>query len=61
VSFPRSKTRFIIHKQTVQDLAARFADGRLSTDELLQASDEKLAEMLTQVRGIGRVIIFVLI
>jgi 3-methyladenine DNA glycosylase/8-oxoguanine DNA glycosylase len=27
----------------------------------LQASDEKLAEMLTQVRGIGRVIIFVLI
>ena len=39
----------------VQDLAARFADGRLSTKSLLQAEDEQLAEMLIQVRGIGRV------
>ena len=45
--------------KTVQDLAARFADGRLSTDKLLQADDEELAEMLIQVRGVGRVSIFV--
>ncbi|KAF8658315.1 hypothetical protein AX16_002084 [Volvariella volvacea WC 439] len=38
----------------LQDLAQRFADGRLSTDKLLQADDEALAEMLIEVRGIGR-------
>ncbi|KII92390.1 hypothetical protein PLICRDRAFT_37164 [Plicaturopsis crispa FD-325 SS-3] len=37
----------------VQDLAARFADGRLSTEKLLEADDEELFEMLTAVRGIG--------
>lgn len=39
----------------VQDLAQRFADGRLSTEKILSANDEELAEMLIQVRGIGRV------
>ncbi len=39
----------------VLDLAARFADGRLSTEKLLQADDEELYEMLIAVRGIGRV------
>lgn len=39
----------------VQDLAARFADGRLSTTKLLNADDEELAQMLIEVRGIGRV------
>jgi DNA-3-methyladenine glycosylase II len=38
----------------VQDLAKRFADGRLSTEKLLEADDEQLAEMLIEVRGIGR-------
>ncbi|THV05059.1 DNA glycosylase [Dendrothele bispora CBS 962.96] len=38
----------------VQDLAQRFADGRLSTEKLLEANDEELAEMLIAVRGIGR-------
>ncbi|OSD06705.1 DNA glycosylase [Trametes coccinea BRFM310] len=38
----------------VLDLAARFADGRLSTRKLLQADDEELHTMLTEVRGIGR-------
>ncbi|KAG2358458.1 DNA glycosylase [Suillus spraguei] len=38
----------------VQDLAARFADERLSTEKLLAADDERLAEMLIEVRGIGR-------
>ncbi|KDR75915.1 hypothetical protein GALMADRAFT_140495 [Galerina marginata CBS 339.88] len=38
----------------VQDLAARFADGRLSTQKLLEADDEELAKMLIEVRGIGR-------
>ncbi|KAG0700712.1 DNA glycosylase [Suillus ampliporus] len=38
----------------VKDLAARFADGRLSTEKLLAADDETLAEMLIEVRGIGR-------
>ncbi|KDQ27608.1 hypothetical protein PLEOSDRAFT_158514 [Pleurotus ostreatus PC15] len=38
----------------VQDLASRFADGRLSTSKLLNANDEELAEMLIEVRGIGR-------
>ncbi|KAF9071713.1 DNA glycosylase [Rhodocollybia butyracea] len=38
----------------VRDLAARFADGRLSTEKLLQANDEELAEILTEVKGIGR-------
>jgi DNA-3-methyladenine glycosylase II len=39
----------------VQDLATRFADGRLSTEKLIQADDEELANMLIEVRGIGRV------
>ncbi|KAG1771800.1 DNA glycosylase [Suillus occidentalis] len=39
----------------VKDLAARFADERLSTEKLLAADDESLAEMLIEVRGIGRV------
>jgi len=39
----------------IQDLAARFADGRLSTKKLLEADDEQLAQMLIEVRGIGRV------
>ncbi|KAI0930616.1 hypothetical protein AcV5_007284 [Taiwanofungus camphoratus] len=38
----------------VLDLASRFADGRLSTEKLLQAKDEELYDMLTEVRGIGR-------
>ncbi|KAJ7925297.1 DNA glycosylase [Mycena leptocephala] len=36
------------------DLAARFADGRLSTTKLIESNDEDLAEMLIEVRGIGR-------
>jgi DNA-3-methyladenine glycosylase II len=40
---------------TVQDLAARFADGRLSTKKLIEADDEELAKMLIEVRGIGKV------
>jgi hypothetical protein len=39
----------------VQDLATRFADGRLSTQKLLEADDDELARMLIEVRGIGRV------
>ena len=39
----------------VQDLAAHFADGRLSTEKLLAAEDEELYAMLTSIRGIGRV------
>ncbi|KAF8798732.1 DNA glycosylase [Phlegmacium glaucopus] len=39
----------------VQDLSARFADGRLSTQKLLEANDDELAQMLIEVRGIGRV------
>jgi hypothetical protein len=38
----------------VKDLAARFADGRLSTEKLIAADDEQLAEMLIAVRGIGK-------
>ncbi|GJE94973.1 DNA glycosylase [Phanerochaete sordida] len=38
----------------ILDLAARFADGRLSTEKLLEAEDEDLYELLTAVRGIGR-------
>ncbi|KAH8083774.1 DNA glycosylase [Cristinia sonorae] len=38
----------------VLDLAARFADGRLSTEKLLQANDEELYEMLIAVRGVGK-------
>ncbi|KAL1748677.1 DNA glycosylase [Schizophyllum fasciatum] len=38
----------------IQDLARRFADGSLSTDKLLSADDEQLAEMLIAVKGIGR-------
>ena len=37
------------------DLAARFADGRLTTQKLLDADDEELHRMLTEVRGIGTV------
>ena len=39
----------------VIDLASQFADGRLSTEKLLDADDEQLYEMLIAVRGIGRV------
>ena len=42
-------------KCAVLDLAARFADGRLSTEKLLEADDEELYEMRIAVRGIGRV------
>ncbi|KAJ7783176.1 hypothetical protein B0H16DRAFT_1357722 [Mycena metata] len=38
----------------VTDLAARFADGRLSTTKLIESNDDELAEMLIEVRGIGR-------
>ncbi|KAK7057193.1 DNA-3-methyladenine glycosidase [Favolaschia claudopus] len=38
----------------IRDLAARFSDGRLSTTKLIEANDEELAEMLIEVRGIGR-------
>lgn len=38
----------------VLDLAARFADGRLSTEKLVEADDDELARMLIEVRGIGR-------
>ncbi|KAL1682726.1 DNA glycosylase [Schizophyllum commune] len=41
-------------RSAVQDLAKRFADGSLSTDKLLNATDEELAEMLIAVKGIGR-------
>ncbi|EMD37811.1 hypothetical protein CERSUDRAFT_114463 [Gelatoporia subvermispora B] len=37
----------------VLDLASRFADGRLSTQKLLEADEEELYRMLTEVRGIG--------
>jgi len=39
----------------VHDLAARFADGRLSTEKLLKATDEELSEMLIQIYGVGKV------
>ena len=39
----------------VQDLASRFADGRLSATKIFESTDEELAEMLIAVRGIGRV------
>ncbi|KAI6000659.1 DNA glycosylase [Pisolithus albus] len=38
----------------VKDLATRFADGRLSMTKLLNADDEELVQMLTEVRGIGK-------
>ncbi|KAF5385910.1 hypothetical protein D9615_002511 [Tricholomella constricta] len=38
----------------VLDLANRFADGRLTTEKLINANDEELAKMLIEVRGIGR-------
>lgn len=43
---------------SVHDLASRFADGRLSTEKLIRANDEDLAQMLIEVRGIGRVCSF---
>ncbi|KAJ3735681.1 DNA glycosylase [Lentinula guzmanii] len=43
-----------LNASSVRDLATRFADGRLSTEKLLQADDDELAEMLTEVKGIGR-------
>jgi DNA-3-methyladenine glycosylase II len=43
----------------VQDLSARFSDGRLSTQKLLAANDDELAQMLIEVRGIGRVSSFI--
>ncbi len=39
----------------VQDLASRFADGRLSTEKLIKATDEDLFELLIAVKGVGKV------
>ncbi|KIL66179.1 hypothetical protein M378DRAFT_124113 [Amanita muscaria Koide BX008] len=41
----------------VKDLAARFADGRLSPQKLAEATDEELMNMLIEVRGIGKSIV----
>ncbi|CAE6444606.1 unnamed protein product [Rhizoctonia solani] len=38
----------------VLDIANRFADGRLTTQKLANATDDELVEMLTAVRGIGK-------
>ncbi|GLB37107.1 putative DNA glycosylase [Lyophyllum shimeji] len=38
----------------VLDLAKRFTDGRLTTEKLINADDEELVRMLTEVRGIGK-------
>ncbi|CAE6436090.1 unnamed protein product [Rhizoctonia solani] len=38
----------------ILDISNRFADGRLSTQKLANASDEELVEMLTAVRGVGK-------
>jgi DNA-3-methyladenine glycosylase II len=38
----------------VQDLATRFADGRLSAEGLLAMTDEEVMKALTEVRGIGK-------
>ena len=37
----------------VLDLAARFADGRLSAEWMWQAGEEELSKALLEVRGIG--------
>ena len=42
----------------MQDLASRFADGRLTNERLVEADDEGLARLLIEVRGIGRVWVF---
>lgn len=38
----------------IQGLAEKFANGELSTQKLLRASDEEVMEMLIAVRGLGR-------
>ncbi|CUA66628.1 DNA-3-methyladenine glycosylase II [Rhizoctonia solani] len=38
----------------VLDIAKRFADGRLSAKNLVDASDKEVEEMLTAARGIGK-------
>jgi len=38
----------------VRDLASRFADRRLSTEKLIHANDDELAQMLIEIKGIGR-------
>ena len=59
---PNTASRVISHVQhqgpqllIVQDLAQRFADGRLTTEKLLNADDEELYKLLIEVRGIGKV------
>jgi 3-methyladenine DNA glycosylase/8-oxoguanine DNA glycosylase len=37
----------------VLDVASRFADGRLSVDRILGATDEELSEMLVEIKGVG--------
>ncbi|KIY64158.1 DNA glycosylase [Cylindrobasidium torrendii FP15055 ss-10] len=37
----------------IQDLASRFADGRLTTEKLINATDEDLFEMLIAIKGVG--------
>jgi DNA-3-methyladenine glycosylase II len=38
----------------IKDLSARFVDGRLSSEKLIEMTDEQVMDALIQVRGIGR-------
>lgn len=38
----------------IKDLSTRFVDGRLSSEKLIEMTDEQVMEALIQVRGIGR-------
>ena len=53
LNFQSFITRFTTY--LVHDLAARFADGRLSTEKLLEATDEELSDMLIEIYGVGKV------
>jgi DNA-3-methyladenine glycosylase II len=38
----------------VKDLAEHFADGRLSSEKLIEADDAELSRLLIAIRGIGQ-------
>ncbi|KAG1855755.1 hypothetical protein DFJ58DRAFT_716186 [Suillus subalutaceus] len=52
------KAEYVYYFLSVKDLAARFADRRLSTENYLLQMMKSLAEMLIEVRGIGTLDMF---
>lgn len=55
IIFEMTRSKLQPAMSSVLDLATRFTKGELTTEKLLKANDDELYDMLTAVRGIGKV------